>query len=113
MTNTEWDTLPDPVKTFMTALDARQVDPVLATLAPGAVVTDEGHDHIGADEIGKWVATAGAEFPYTTTFTGASSTETGVVVGQHLEGDFPGGVADLNYRFTLEGGLISRVVIEP
>ena len=113
MTNTEWETLPDTVKTFMTALDAREVDPVLATLTAGAVVTDEGHDYTDTDMIGKWVATAGAEFTYTATFTGASSTEAGVVVGQHLEGDFPGGVVDLNYRFTLDGGLISRVVIEP
>ena len=27
--------------------------------------------------------------------------------------DLPGGVVDLNYRFTLDGDLISRVVIEP
>jgi hypothetical protein len=31
----------------------------------------------------------------------------------HLEGDFPGGVADLHFRFTLRDGLISRLVIEP
>jgi hypothetical protein len=32
---------------------------------------------------------------------------------QHLEGDFPGGVADLHFRFALDGALISRLVIEP
>jgi hypothetical protein len=113
MTSTEWETLPDTVKTFMTALDARQVEQALATLTADAVVTDDGRDHTGTDEIGTWVATEGAQFTYTTAFTGASSTEAGVVVGQHLEGNFPGGVVDLNYRFTLDGGLISRVVIEP
>ncbi|MDA2890621.1 hypothetical protein PDG61_06845 [Mycolicibacterium sp. BiH015] len=30
MTNTEWDTLPDIVQKFLTALDAREVDQVLA-----------------------------------------------------------------------------------
>lgn len=113
MTNTEWEALPQTVTTFMTALDARQVDRILATLTPDAVVTDEGHDYTGHDEIGKWVATAAAEYTYTAEITGASVTDAGVVVGQHLEGDFPGGVADLNYRFTLDGALISRVVIEP
>ena len=34
-------------------------------------------------------------------------------VGQHLEGDFPGGVVDLHFRFTLDGASISRLVIEP
>jgi len=110
---TEWDALPDTVKTFMTALDAREVDQALATLTTDAVVTDEGHDSKGHDEIGAWVATTAAEYTYTTTFTGATTTEAGVDVGQHLEGNFPGGVADLHYRFTLNGPLISRVVIEP
>jgi hypothetical protein len=97
----------------MTALDAREVDRVLATLAPDAVVTDEGHDYTGADTIGAWVAGAGSEYTYTTAFSGASTTGSGVVVGQHLEGNFPGGVVDLNYRFTLDGAAITRVVIEP
>ncbi len=110
---TEWDALPDTIRTFMTALDAREVDHVLATLTTDAVVTDEGHDYKGHDEIGTWVATEAAEYTYTTAFTGATTTEAGFDVGQHLEGDFPGGVADLHYRFTLDGTVISRVVIEP
>ncbi|HEX7827066.1 MAG TPA: nuclear transport factor 2 family protein [Mycobacterium sp.] len=114
---TEWEALPDTVKTFMTALDAREVVHALATLSIDAVVTDEGRDYKGHDEIGTWVATAAAEYTYTTAFTGATvlerQTGTTVDVGQHLEGNFPGGVADLHYRFTLDGALISRVVIEP
>ncbi|TRW89306.1 nuclear transport factor 2 family protein [Mycolicibacterium sp. 018/SC-01/001] len=97
----------------MTALDAREVDRALATLTTDAVVTDEGHDYTGHDGIGHWIATAAAEYTYTSEFTGATATESGAVVGQHLEGDFPGGVADLHYRFTVDGGLISKVVIEP
>lgn len=110
---TEWDALPDTVRTLMTALDAREVDKALATLTADALVTDEGHDYKGHDEIGSWIATAAAEYTYTTEFTGATTTDAGVDVGQHLEGDFPGGVADLHYRFTFDGSLISRVVIEP
>ena len=114
MTNTtDWDALPETVRTFMTAIDAHEADRALATLSTDAVVTDEGHDFTGHDEIGSWVATAAAEFTYTAEFTGATTTEAGVDVRQHLEGDFPGGVADLHYRFTLNGALISRVVIEP
>ena len=114
MTNTtDWDALPKTVRTFMTALDAREADHALATLSADAVVTDEGHDYKGHDAIGAWVATAAAEYTYTTAFTGATTTEAGFDVGQHLEGNFPGGVADLHYRFTLDGTVISRVVIEP
>jgi hypothetical protein len=110
---TEWDALPDNIKTFMTALDSREVDRALATLTTDAVVTDEGRDYTGRDEIGAWIATAAIEYTYTTEFTGATTTDTTVDVGQHLEGDFPGGVADLHFRFTLNGALINRVVIEP
>ncbi|TFV59399.1 nuclear transport factor 2 family protein [Mycobacterium sp. PS03-16] len=97
----------------MTALDAREVNEALATLTTDAVVTDEGHDYKGHDEIGAWIATAASEYTYTTEITGATTTDAGVDVGQHLEGNFPGGVADLHYRFTLDGTVISRVVIEP
>lgn len=110
---TEWDALPDTIKTFMTALDAREVDQALATLTTDAVVTDEGHDYKGHDEVGAWVGTAAAEYTYTSEFTGTTTTDTTVDVGQHLEGNFPGGVVDLHYRFTLDGALISRLVIEP
>jgi hypothetical protein len=34
-------------------------------------------------------------------------------VVQHLDGDFPGGVVDLHYRFTLSGALIIQLTIEP
>jgi hypothetical protein len=110
---TEWDALPDTIKTFMTALDARETDRALATLTADATVTDEGHDYTGHDDIGSWIAAAAIEYTYTAEFTGATTTDTMIDVGQHLEGDFPGGVADLHYRFTLAGALISRLVIEP
>ena len=114
MTNTaDWDAIPATVRTFMKALDAREVEQALATLSADAVVTDEGHDYTGHDEIGSWIATAASEYTYTTEFTGARPTDAGVDVGEHLEGDFPGGVADLHYRFTLDGTVIRRVVIEP
>lgn len=113
MSTAEWETLPETVKNFMTALDSQEFDRALTTFTPDAVVTDDGRDYAGTAEIKAWLATAVTEYTYTAEFTGASSTDTGVDVGQHLEGDFPGGVVDLNYRFTLDGTVISRLVIEP
>lgn len=113
MTTTEWETLPDTVKTFMAALDSQEIDRALATLTTDAVVTDDGRDYTGTDEIRAWLATASSEYTYTAEFTGAATTDAGVDLTQHLDGNFPGGVADLHYRFTLHDAVISRLVIEP
>jgi hypothetical protein len=110
---TEWDALPDTVKTYLTARAAREDDRALATFTADAVVTDEGRDYTGRDEIGAWLTASVSEYTFTTEFTGATTTDTTVDVGQHLEGDFPGGVADLHFRFALDGASISRLVIEP
>ena len=110
---TEWEALPDTVTTFMTALSTPEDGRAVATFTADAVVTDEGRDYTGRDEIGAWLTASAGEYTYTSEFTGATTTDTTIDVGQHLEGDFPGGVADLRYRFTLEGTMISRVVIEP
>ncbi|OZD10459.1 hypothetical protein CH275_00975 [Rhodococcus sp. 06-235-1A] len=99
----------------MTALDARQGARALTVFTADAVVTDEGHDHSGRGEIEAWLtaSVSESEYTYTTEFTGATTTGTTVDVKQHLEGNFPGGVVDLHYRFTLDGAFIDRLVIEP
>ena len=111
---TQWDELPETIKTYLTTRTARQGATVLAAFTADAVVTDEGHDHHGHQEINSWLTGSAAEYTYTTEFTSATTADAGTVdVVQHLEGNFPGGVADLHFRFTLEGALISRLVIEP
>nr|WP_241473959.1 nuclear transport factor 2 family protein [Mycolicibacterium neoaurum] len=112
MTTTEWDALPDPVKMFMTAHTTPEDGRAVATFTADAVVTDEGRDYAGRDEIGAWLAASAGEFTYTSEFVGATTTDDGVDVTQHLEGDFPGGVVDLHFRFTLDGASISRLVCE-
>jgi hypothetical protein len=108
---TEWDSLPDTITTFMTTLTTPEDGRALDAFTTDAVVTDEGRDYTGRDEIGAWLTASAGEYTYTSTFTGATTTDAGVDVGQHLEGDFPGGVADLHFRFTMDGASISRLVI--
>ena len=110
---TDWAALPDTIKTFMTALTTPEDGRAVDTFTADAIVTDEGRDYTGPEEIGAWLTTSAGEYTYTSAFTGATTTDTTVDVEQHLEGNFPGGVADLHYRFTLAGTSISRLVIEP
>ncbi|MGJ6125901.1 nuclear transport factor 2 family protein [Mycolicibacterium sp. Y3] len=110
----EWDALPAIVKTYLTAHAAGEDSTVLSVFAADAVVTDEGHDHVGHEQINAWLTGPAGEYTYTTEFAGATVVDAeNVHVLQHLEGNFPGGVADLRYRFSLAGALISRLVIEP
>jgi hypothetical protein len=110
----EWDGLPETIKDFLTAHIARDSARALPTFTSDAVVTDEGHDYHGHDEITAWLTDAASEYTYTNEFVSATTLDAqNIDVVQHLEGDFPGGVADLHFRFTLDGALISRLEIEP
>jgi ketosteroid isomerase-like protein len=113
-TEMSWDELPATITTYLTAHEARDVARAITAFTADAVVTDEGQDFRGRDVIGDWLADAGSGYTFTTEFVGATLLDHARIdVVQHLEGDFPGGIADLHFRFTLDGELISRLVIEP
>ena len=112
--STPLDQLPAPVRGYLAAHEARAADAALRVFSPSAVVVDDGTTHRGTEELRRFVAEAGAEFSYTTTLLGAERIDdTSWVVTQRLEGDFPGGVVDLRFRFELDGDLIAGLVIAP
>ena len=101
------DLLPAAIKSYLTAAD-------VTVFTADAVVRDDGHTYRGTDEIRGWLADAAGEYTWTATLTGATRLDAvRYELRQHLEGDFPGGVVDLRYRFTLRGDLVSELVIEP
>lgn len=109
-----WADLPAAVTTYLTAHRDGDAAAALAAFADEAAVTDEGHTHTGRAAVADWLATAGTEYTYTTEFRRAEKIGAAEYdVLQRLEGDFPGGVADLHYRFTMAGELVVRLVIEP
>jgi hypothetical protein len=78
------------------------------------VVTDERHDHHGPEEIRAWLARSATEYTYTTTLTAAyRADDSHFDVLHRLQGDFPGGIVDLHFRFALRDGRIARLVIAP
>ncbi len=93
---------------------ARDADAALRGFAPTAVIVDDGTTYRGTDEIRRFLSKAGAEFSYTTDLVGAQRIDGAHwVVTNRLEGDFPGGVVDLRYRFAMDGDLITELVIAP
>ena len=104
--------LPATIRTFLVAHAARDADAAARAFAPTAVVRDQGETFRGATEVLAFLRHQGGEFTYTTELLGGRRIdETHWVAVNHLEGDFPGGVVDLDYRFTLADGLITELEI--
>jgi hypothetical protein len=113
-TSIQPDQLPAPIRGYLAAHVARDADAALRAFTPTAVVADDGTTYRGTEEIRRFVSRAGLEFRYTTTLVAAERTdEAHWVVTNRLEGDFPGGVVDLRYRFAMDGDLIAELVIAP
>ena len=110
-TNTNTQQLPPTIRAFLEAQEARDADAALGLLGPSAVVSDVGESFSGEDSLRRFVTEAGAEFTFTTEVTDVRRDGETWVVGHHLEGDFPGGTADLDYRFVLAGDRIERLDI--
>jgi hypothetical protein len=105
---------PDVVRRYFAAHDRRDTEAALAAFTPDARVRDDGRDYAGADQIRDWLARASTEFTYTRTLIDATEIDASRwLVVNRLEGNFPGGVVDLRYQFTLTGELISELVIAP
>lgn len=106
--------LPDVITGYLAAHTARDLDTMTASFTADGAVTDEGHIYRGGVAIRTWLDRAASEYTYTTRLTGAGRVDADHFVAvQHLEGDFPGGIVDLNFRFTLRDGKIAALVIEP
>ena len=110
-TNKHTEQLPTTIRAFLEAQEARDADAALALLTPQAVIADVGESFSGDKELRSFVSEAGAQFSYTSEITKVDRDGEIWVVTQHLEGDFPGGKADLDYRFALKGERIERLDI--
>ena len=113
-TSIQPDQLPATIRSYLAAHDAGDADTALRAFTPTAVVVDDGVTYRGTEEIRSFLAQAGAEFTYTSTLVAAErSDDARWVAVKHLEGDFPGGVVDLRYRFAMDGDSIAELVIAP
>ena len=89
--------LPATIRGYLAAHAARDTDAAIEAFSPDAVVVDQGRTFRGTDEVLDFLRSAGAEFSYTTELVGAQRIDDEHwVAANHLEGDFPGGVADLD-----------------
>jgi hypothetical protein len=106
--------LPDVISRYQGAHDDHDVDGALATFAATGTVSDDGQQWAGTTEIRAWLTKTSTEYAYTRTLLGAETTADGSwSVRNRLEGNFPGKVVDLHYRFELAGEQILSLTIAP
>ncbi|MFD8619194.1 nuclear transport factor 2 family protein [Streptomyces sp. NPDC059513] len=106
------DLLPTAVRQFLGAHIVRDADTASSFLAEDAVIVDQDETFRGREETYTFLRDAGSEFEYTTEQIGGHRVDDlHWVVTVRLEGTFPGGVAELDYRFALRSNLIAELVI--
>jgi ketosteroid isomerase-like protein len=104
--------LPDAITRYFEADARRDTDAILALFTEEAIVVDEGKEHAGIDRIRYWREEVTSRYEYTTEVVDARRTgKHEYVLTGRLAGNFPGGTADLSWRFTLDGDHISRLYI--
>ncbi len=87
---------------------------MVATFTEDARVIDESRTHVGRDGIRKWRKGVASAYQFTSEIRESLPDGPGrFLVKAHLEGNFPGGVVDLAYRFTLKDELIDGLEIAP
>jgi ketosteroid isomerase-like protein len=99
-----------PVITRYFEADARRdIDAIVALFTDEAVVVDEGQTYHGSAQIRGWQEGAASRYRYTTEVFDIQRTgEESYLVTGRLTGNFPGGTAELKWRFTVHGDLISH-----
>jgi len=104
--------LPEPVAAYFAA-DRLDAEAVARCFINNAVVKDEGRTHNGIAEIKRWKSETAAKYTYTCEPIRLEQKNGTTVVTCRLEGNFPGGKADLRFFFRLERGRIANLEIIP
>jgi len=103
-----------PIDRYFAAASTRDSDAIVNLFTADAFVVDEGKTRRGTAEIRDWQDHAASEYEYTTTVLDrVPDGDSACAVTVRLEGNFPGGTADLRFDFLLADGLISGLTIAP
>jgi hypothetical protein len=105
---------PEIIARYFAFDSVRDIESIVSLFADDATVVDEGETRHGTTEIRAWQMGPASKYTYTTEVHGAEAVEAGrYLVTGRLVGNFPGGIADLKFDFTIANGAISRLEIAP
>ena len=110
--------LPRVIGAYFAAAEDHDTDALVGCFADDAVVFDEDQTWQGRSQIRQWRETVATKFDYTIEVRdvaplGRTDDRSRFRVRTHLEGNFPGGIVDLDFGFVLRSDLIARLEIVP
>ena len=105
---------PEVISRYFDLTAERETEAIVALFADDATVLDEGATRHGLDEIRAWRNGPATAYTYTTELfaTELFGPDRYLIMGR-LTGNFPGGIADLKWDFTIADGRITRLAIAP
>jgi hypothetical protein len=107
------DTAPPVVARYLSAATSGDFSALADCFTANGSVTDEGKTYHGRSEIIAWREALAGLWTYTSTIIASEPIGPDEYhVGVRLEGNFPGGIAELTYRFALREGLIEKLDID-
>ena len=107
------DNLPKPIALYVAAENSGDTTLFDQCFTEDAVVRDEGKTIEGLAAIKEWKAETKKKYQHTIEPLSSIQKDDKTIVTNRLTGNFPGGTAELTWRFTLAGDRIARLRIAP
>jgi hypothetical protein len=106
------DKVPDVITRYLQATDANDSKGAAACFAEDGTVLDEGVTYVGRAQIVSWREKSSSQWTYTSRVVGSEAiTDDQYRVHVLVEGNFPGGKADLAFNFTFNDDVIVALII--
>src|SRR5260221_7753692 len=101
--------LPTIISAYFAAAEAGETTALVECFTEDAEVVDESETRHGHAGIRRWRDEVASKYEYELRVLDGHAADELWTVSTRLEGNFPGGGADLDFRFTPPGGVISRL----
>ena len=106
------ESTPDVISRYLRAADRKEIEALASCFAPEGIVVDEGITYRGHDQIVGWRQSLASTWEYTSALRRVEPAGPGEWnASVHIEGNFPGGQADLTYSFIVVDDKVSALSI--
>jgi ketosteroid isomerase-like protein len=104
--------LPEPLESYLDAVNREDMDAMLTPFAANAVVKDEGKTRTGRPAVREWIAEVTEKYHPRFEVEAVDDANAGTaVISGKISGTFPGSPVRLRYTFKLSAGKITHLEI--